>query len=61
MNARNLRLVVRLDGGGRLGVALIRHGAPVPGIGPGGGDAAAASGSCAWCCAAVGARVALGW
>ncbi|KAL4442669.1 hypothetical protein ABPG77_006663 [Micractinium sp. CCAP 211/92] len=35
MNARNLRLVVRLDGGGRLGVALIRHGAPVPGIGPG--------------------------
>lgn len=32
MHARGLRLVVRLDGGGRLGVALIRHGSAVPGL-----------------------------
>lgn len=37
MHARGLRLVVRLDGGGRLGVALIRHGSAVPGLGAGGG------------------------
>lgn len=37
MHARGLRLVVRVDGGGRLGVALIRHGSPVPGISAGGG------------------------
>ncbi|KAL4424312.1 hypothetical protein ABPG75_001613 [Micractinium tetrahymenae] len=35
MHARGLRVVVRVDGGGRLGVALIRHGAAVPGIGAG--------------------------
>jgi hypothetical protein len=35
MHARGLRIVLRVDGGGRLGVALIRHGAPVQGIAPG--------------------------
>ena len=35
LHARGLRLVLRLDGVGRLGVALIRHGAPVPGLGQG--------------------------
>jgi hypothetical protein len=37
MHARGLRLVLRLDGGGRVGLALIRRGAPVPGIRPGEG------------------------
>ncbi|KAI8468936.1 MAG: hypothetical protein J3K34DRAFT_291838 [Monoraphidium minutum] len=33
--ARGLRLVLRSDGGGHLGVALIRYGAPVDGLRPG--------------------------
>ena len=36
MHARGLRLILRLEDGGRLGLAVIRHGAPVPGVGAGG-------------------------
>ncbi|KAK9804843.1 hypothetical protein WJX72_008395 [[Myrmecia] bisecta] len=35
MHARGLRVVLRLDGSGRLGLAFIRHGAPVEGLRPG--------------------------
>jgi hypothetical protein len=35
LHARGLRVVMRMDGGGRLGLALIRYGAPVEGLQPG--------------------------
>lgn len=35
LHARGLRVVMRVDGMGRLGLAVIRHGAPVQGLGPG--------------------------
>lgn len=36
LHARGLRVILRVDDGGRLGLAVIRHGAPVQGVGPGG-------------------------
>ena len=35
LHARGLRVVMRMDGAGRLGLAVIRHGGPVEGLGPG--------------------------
>ncbi|KAK9823070.1 hypothetical protein WJX81_006746 [Elliptochloris bilobata] len=35
LHARGLRVMMRVDTGGRLGFAVIRHGAPVDGLGPG--------------------------
>lgn len=35
LHSRGLRLVMRVDPGGRLGLAVVRHGTPVQGVGPG--------------------------